>query len=73
MRDLVLFNENCESANRVTTDYVRAFVNLSLDQPDEQERGEFIRWQAKCCCLQNTFVCCGFEPPVENDKVSISG
>jgi len=58
-----IIQRELESANRVTTDYVRAFVNLSLDQPDEQERGEFIRWQRNVAAYKTLLYVAGFEAP----------
>jgi hypothetical protein len=56
-------------ANRITTDYVRSFVNLSLDQPDEQERGEYTRWQVRTAAYKTLLHVAGFEPPA-NTRVT---
>lgn len=61
-----IIQRELESANRVTTDYVRAFVNLSLDRPDEQERGEFTRWQVKVAAYKALLYVAGFEPPANH-------
>lgn len=66
-----IIQRELESANRVTTDYVRAFVNLSLDKPDEQERGEFIRWQVRVAAYKTLLYVAGFEPPA-NHRVKFS-
>lgn len=58
-----IIQRELESANRITTDYVRAFVNLSLDQPDERERGEFTRWQRNVAAYKTLLYVAGFEPP----------
>ena len=58
-----IIQRELESANRVTTDYVRAFVNLSLDKPDEQEQGEFYRWQRIVAAYKTLLYVAGFEPP----------
>jgi hypothetical protein len=58
-----IIQRELESANRVTTDYVRAFVNLSLDQPDEQERGDYIRWQRNVAAYKTLLYVAGFEAP----------
>ena len=50
-------------ANRVTTDYVRSFVNLSLDRPDEQERSEYTRWQVRTAAYKTLLFVAGFEAP----------
>lgn len=58
-----IIQRELESANRVTTDYVRAFVNLSLDKPDENERSEFYRWQRNVAAYKTLLSVAGFEPP----------
>jgi len=58
-----IIQRELESANRVTTDYVRAFVNLSLDQPDQHERGEFVRWQRNVAAYKTLLYVAGFVPP----------
>jgi hypothetical protein len=58
-----IIQRELESANRVTVDYVRSFVNISLDKPDEQERGEFIRWQVKAAAYKALLYVAGFNPP----------
>lgn len=50
-------------ANRITTDYVRSFVNLSLDQPDERERGEYVRWQVRTAAYKTLLHTAGFDAP----------
>lgn len=66
-----IIQRELESANRVTTDYVRAFVNLSLDQPDEQERGEYTRWQRNVAAYKTLLYAAGFEAPA-NHRVRFS-
>lgn len=58
-----IIQRELEAANRVTTDYVRAFVNLSLDRPDEQEKGDFSRWQVRVAAYQTLLYVAGFTPP----------
>jgi len=58
-----IIQRELEAANRVTTDYVRAFVNLSLDQPDQQDRGEWTRWQRNVAAYKTLLYVAGFEPP----------
>ena len=50
-------------ANRVTTDYVRAFVNLSFDEPDKQEVGEHKRWEVRVAAYRTLLYAAGFTPP----------
>ncbi len=66
-----IIQRELESANRVTTDYVRAFVNLSLDKPEEHERGEFYRWQRNVAAYKTLLFVAGFEPPA-NHRVKFS-
>lgn len=58
-----IIQRELESAGRVTTDYVRAFVNLSLDQPDQQERGEWERWRIRVAAYKTLLYVAGFTPP----------
>lgn len=58
-----IIQRELEAANRVTTDYIRAFVNLSFDRPDELERGEFVRWQRNIAAYKTLLYVAGFEPP----------
>jgi hypothetical protein len=66
-----IIQRELETANRVTTDYVRAFVNLSLDQPDPQERGEWTRWQRNVAAYKTLLYVAGFEAP-PNHRVKFS-
>jgi hypothetical protein len=59
-----IIQRELESAGRVTTDYVRAFVNLSLDEPDQQEIGEYTRWQVRVAAYKTLLYVAGFQPPV---------
>jgi hypothetical protein len=58
-----IIQRELEAANRVTTDYVRAFVNMSLDQPDEKERGTYYRWQRHVAAYKVLLNTAGFTPP----------
>ncbi|MDX9863284.1 MAG: DUF87 domain-containing protein [Anaerolineaceae bacterium] len=61
-----IIQRELESANRVTTDYVRAFVNLSLDQPDQQERGAYAHWQRNVAAYKTLLYVAGFDPPLNH-------
>jgi hypothetical protein len=63
-----IIQRELEEANRVTTDYVRAFVNLSLDEPDESEVGEYRRWEVRVAVYRTLLYVAGFTPP-DNYKV----
>ena len=59
----MIIQRELEDANRVNTDYVRAFVNLSLDEPDEEERSEYYRWQVRLAAYKALLFAAGFDPP----------
>lgn len=58
-----IIQRELEDAGRVKTDYVRAFVNMSLDKPDEREVGESKRWQVRVAAYQTLLYAAGFTPP----------
>jgi len=58
-----IIQRELEEANRVTTDYVRAFVNLSFDEPDKQEVGEHKRWEVRVAAYRTLLYVAGFAPP----------
>lgn len=58
-----IIQRELEEVNRITTDYVRAFVNLSLDEPDQQEQSEYKRWQVRVAAYRTLLYVAGFEPP----------
>ena len=58
-----IIQRELEEANRVTTDYVRAFVNLSFDEPDRREWGEHNRWEVRVAAYRTLLYVAGFEPP----------
>ncbi|MCX7754806.1 MAG: hypothetical protein N2117_06115, partial [Anaerolineales bacterium] len=58
-----IIQRELEEANRITTDYVRAFVNLSLDEPDSQEQSEHKRWQVRVAAYRTLLYVAGFQPP----------
>ncbi len=66
-----IIQRELESANRVTTDYVRAFVNLSLDQPDQREVSDYKRWQVRVAAYKTLLLVAGFSPP-QNHRVFFS-
>jgi len=57
-----------ETAGRVNVDYVRLFVNMSLDAPDPKERGEYSRWQRNMAAYKVLLYKGGFAPP-ENYRI----
>ena len=58
-----IIQRELEEANRVTTDYVRAFVNLSFDEPDKQDMGEHKRWEVRVAAYRTLLYVAGFAPP----------
>ncbi len=66
-----IIQRELESVGRVTSDYVRAFFNLTLDEPDQQERGEWERWRVRATAYKTLLFAAGFEPP-RNHRVWFS-
>ena len=58
-----IIQRELEEANRVTTDYVRAFVNLSLDEPESRDVGEHLRWEVRVAAYRTLLYVAGFSPP----------
>lgn len=58
-----IIQRELEEAGRVTTDYVRAFVNLSFDEPDKQEYGTWTRWQRHTAAYHTLLYIANFDPP----------
>ncbi len=58
-----IIQRELESAGRVTTDYVRAFVNMSLDEPDRRERGDWERWRIRVAAYKTLLYIAGFPAP----------
>ncbi|MDP9316783.1 MAG: DUF87 domain-containing protein [Chloroflexota bacterium] len=58
-----IIQRELEEANRVTTDYVRAFVNMSLDEPDPKDIGEYTRWERRVAAYKVLLYKAGFEAP----------
>ncbi len=58
-----IIQRELEDAGRITNDYVRLFVNMSLDEPDPQERGEHTRWQRMIAAYTVLLYKAGFAPP----------
>lgn len=49
--------------NRVTSDYIRSFVELSLDEPEVNERSEHNRWEKIVAIYQCLLYKAGYPPP----------
>ncbi len=58
-----------EDAKRINSDYIRAFVNMSFDEPDERETKEYIRWQVRVAAYKVLLYKAGFELPSKDYKV----
>jgi hypothetical protein len=58
-----IIQRELEAANRVTVDYVRGFVNLSLDEPDKQDWGEWERWRVRVAAYKTLLYVAQFPPP----------
>lgn len=59
-----LIKRELEDANRLTTDYVRAFANMSLDEPDAKEIGEHTRWERIVAAYKVLLYKAGLTPPL---------
>jgi len=66
-----IIQRELESAGRVTSDYIRAFFNLTLDEPDQQERGEWERWRIRVAAYKTLLFVAGFVP-LRNHRVWFS-
>jgi len=58
-----IIQQELEAAKRVTTDYVRLFVNMSLDEPDKREISEWKRWERNVAAYRTLLYAAGFQPP----------
>lgn len=58
-----------EDAKRINVDYVRAFVNMSFDEPDKGEVGEHNRWQVRVAAYKVLLYQAGFQLPSKDYKV----
>lgn len=66
-----LIQRELHAAGRVTVDYVRLFVNMSLDEPSVQERGEHERWDRRVAAYKALLYRAGFEAPA-NHRIQFS-
>lgn len=46
--------------------YLQGFLNMSLDEPDAQDRGEHARWQRRVAAYQCLLFKAGFPPPANH-------
>ena len=58
-----IITRELREAGRTTTDYINAFVNMSLDEPDRQEVSEHKRWQVRVAAYKVLLYRAGFTPP----------
>ena len=61
-----IIQRELNDAGRVNTDYVRTFVNMSLDPPDQREDGEYQRWGQRLAAYKAILYKAGFDPPAEH-------
>ncbi len=58
-----IIQRELQDASRVNTDYVRTFVNMSLDEPDKNESGEHQRWEQRVAAYKSILYKANFAPP----------
>lgn len=58
-----IIRRELETSGRATSDYIRAFLNLTLDRPEEQDVSEFKRWQIRVAAYKTLLYVAGFTPP----------
>ncbi len=61
-----------EDAKRINSDYVRAFVNMSFDEPDKREIKEHNRWGVRVAAYKVLLYLAGFELPSQDYKVKFT-
>lgn len=64
-----IIKRELEDAGRVTSDYVRLFVNMSLDEPDPREWSEHNRWEVRVAAYRTLLYKAGFPAP-KNTRVA---
>jgi hypothetical protein len=60
-----------EDANRINNDYIRAFVNMSFDEPDREEKGEHNRWEVRVAAYKVLLYKAGFELPNKDYRIKL--
>jgi hypothetical protein len=58
-----IIRRELETSGRATSDYIRAFLNLTLDRPDEREVREYKRWQVRVSAYKTLLYVAGFAAP----------
>lgn len=58
-----IIKRELEDAGRVSSDYIRLFVNISLDEPDKREWSEHNRWEVRIAAYKTLLHKAGFPPP----------
>lgn len=58
-----IIRRELDSSGRATSDYIRAFLNLTLDRPEEQDVSEYKRWQIRVAAYKTLLYVAGFTPP----------
>ncbi len=66
-----IIRRELETAGRATSDYVRAFLNLTLDEPEKSDASEHNRWQLRVAAYKTLLFVAGFAPPT-NHRVFFS-
>lgn len=58
-----IIQRELEEAGAAQSNYVRSFLNMSLDEPDPQERGEHHRWERRVAAYRALLYRAGFDAP----------
>jgi hypothetical protein len=61
-----IIKRELEDANRVTSDYIRLFTNMSFDEPDKKEWSDHNRWEVRVAAYKTLLFKAGFPPPVDH-------
>jgi hypothetical protein len=63
-----IIRRELEASGRATSDYIRAFLNLTLDEPEKNDVSEYKRWKIRVAAYKTLLYVASFTPPA-NHKV----
>lgn len=58
-----IIKRELQDAGRATSDYIKAFLNMSFDEPDKREFDEHNRWMVRTAAYRTLLFKAGFSPP----------